>query len=69
MRIKILLLCLMLGTSIIGCSRINVFVLNEKEIVVLKKGDQFTAPYDGTYYSQRAEQRVMNAKRIRENIK
>lgn len=69
MRIKILLLSLMLGISITGCSRISVIVLNKDEIVVLKKGDQFTAPYDGTYYSQRAEQRVMNAKKIMENIK
>ena len=59
----------MLGISLIGCKTVNVFVLEEKEIVVLEKGETFTVPYDGTFYSQRAEQRVMKAKQIRENLK
>lgn len=69
MKIKILLLSLMLGISTSACSGINVFVLEEKEVVVLKKGDSFVAPYSGTFYSENAEKRIMNARQIRENLK
>jgi len=46
-----------------------VFVLEEKELVVLEKGDTFVVPYNGTFYSERAEKRVMNARQIRQNLK
>ena len=69
-RIKINLLCLMLGIALIGCSHaVNVHVLNEDEIELLSEGETFTAPYDGTFYSQRAEQRIMNARVIKANLK
>lgn len=59
----------MLGASCAGCGSTSVFVLNEKEIVPLSKGEVFTAEYDGCYYSLQAEQRVMDAKRIKTNLK
>ena len=59
----------MLGISLAGCSGLQVFVLEEKELVVLEKGDTFVVPYNGTFYSERAEKRVMNARQIRQNLK
>jgi hypothetical protein len=46
-----------------GCSTTPVYVLDQKEIIVLKKGDTLIVPYDGTFYSARAEQRVMEVKK------
>ena len=55
-------------TGLVGCSTTtSIWVLNQDEIVMLKKGETLTAPYDGTFYSERAETRVMNAKKA--NIK
>ena len=62
------LLFLTLGIVLIGCSSTTVYVLNEKEIMSLKKGEGITIPYDGTFYSERAESRVMNAKVIKKNL-
>ncbi len=59
----------MLGIGLIGCSTTSVYVLNQDEVILLKKGTTLTAPYDGTFYSQRAEQRVMNAKITVEKLK
>ena len=59
----------MLGIGLTGCGRTSVFVLNQDEIVMLKKGEALTAPYDGTFYSQRAEDRVMNAKIVATKLK
>ena len=68
-KIKTLLIFLTLGINLIGCSAVKVFVLDREEIIVLKKGDSMIAPYDGTFYSERAEARVMNAKKIIEQMK
>lgn len=68
-KIKVSLICLTLGMGLIGCGRTSVFVLNQDEIVMLKKGEALTAPYDGTFYSQRAEDRVMNAKIVATKLK
>lgn len=61
-RIKTSLLCLTLGIILTGCNTTSVYVLNQDEIIMLSKGETLVAPYDGTFYSQRAEKRVMNAK-------
>jgi hypothetical protein len=53
----------------IGCGRTSVYVLNQDEIMLIKKGQVITAPYDGTFYSARAENRVMNAKVVATNLK
>ena len=54
---------LMLGQ---GCTnRQTVYVLDGKEVVVLKEGTTFTAAYDGTFYSERAEKRIMQVKQKR----
>jgi hypothetical protein len=60
-------LMLMVGT--VSCSTLTVYVLNQDEIIMLKKGESFTAPYDGTFYSTRAEMRVMNVKVKNINLK
>ena len=60
---------LMLGIGLTGCSRIQVYVLDQKEIMQVKKGDTIIVPFDGTFYSNRAEDRVMNAKVIKEKLK
>ena len=54
----------MLGISLSACSGTTVCVLNQDEVVILEKGKAFTAPYDGTFYSKRAENRIMNARKI-----
>ncbi len=68
-RIIISLTFWMLGCVSVGCSRTSVYVLNQDEIVILKKGETLTVPYDGTFYSQRAETRVMDATIIREKLR
>lgn len=70
MKIKMNLLFLMLGISLVGCSgATQIFVLEEKEIIVLKEGEMIKVPYDGTFYSTRAEKRVMNARKIKQDLK
>jgi len=70
MKIKTSLLCLMLGINLTGCSPATVVcVLNQDEIIMVEKGDTLTAPYDGTFYSARAEKRIMNARKITTDLK
>lgn len=52
-----------------GCGSTSVYVLKQDEIVPLLKGENFTTPYDGCYYSLNAEKRVMDAKRIEVNTR
>lgn len=59
----------MLGIGLTGCNTTSCYVINQDEIVLLKKGDALIAPYDGTYYSHNAEQRIMNAKIIATKLK
>lgn len=69
-KLGISLICLIVGTGLTGCSNLtSVYVLNQDEILMLKKGDTMTVPYDGTFYSQRAESRVMNAKIAKVKLK
>jgi hypothetical protein len=62
MRIKIAALLLISLTVLAGCGRISVYVLNQEELVKVKTGDTITAKYDGWLLSNRAVDRVMNAK-------
>lgn len=57
---------LVLGLSLAGCASTptSVYVLAGDEIVPLSKGDTFTVPYDGCYYSLNAEKRVMDVRRM-----
>ena len=45
-----------------GCSRISVYVLDQAELIRVKKDQTVTSKYDGWLLSQRAVDRVMNAK-------
>ena len=67
-KIKISLICLIAGTILTGCSGTSVFVLNQDEIVMLSEGETLVAPYNGTFYSERAEKRVMNAKKVKADL-
>ena len=58
-KLTILVSCLML---LAGCSRTSVFVLDQAELVRVKKDQSVTAKYDGWLLSDRAVDRVMNAK-------
>jgi len=49
-------------TVLAGCSTTSVYVLNQAELVRVKKDQVITAKYDGWLLSQRAVDRVMNAK-------
>lgn len=68
-RPAISLIILMLGIGLSGCGRTSVYVLSQDEFIPLKKGETFTAPYDGSYYSHRAEDRIMDAKVIATKLK
>lgn len=63
------LIYLMAGIGLTGCNRTLVYVLDQKEIMMVKKGEVVTVPFDGTFYSARAEDRVMNAKVTTEKLK
>lgn len=58
-RTMILLLFLM---GLAGCSSTSVYVLDQKELIRVKSGQNITASYDGWILSDRAVDRVMNAK-------
>ena len=62
MRINLMALLLISLTVLGGCSRISVYVLDQSELVKVKSGEVVTAKYDGWVMSQRAVDRVMNAK-------
>ena len=62
MRINLMALLLIFLTVLVGCSRISVYVLDQSELVKVKSGETITAKYDGWLLSQRAVDRVMNAK-------
>ena len=60
----------MLGTTLIGCSSIaSTHVIQDDEIVILKKGQAFTAQYNGVFYSDAAQRRLMHAKVIGAQLK
>jgi len=62
MRINLMALLLISLTVLVGCSRISVYVLDQSELVKVRSGETITAKYDGWLLSQRAVDRVMNAK-------
>jgi hypothetical protein len=62
MRINLMVLLLISLTVLVGCSRISVYVLDQSELVKVRSGETITAKYDGWLLSQRAVDRVMNAK-------
>ena len=54
-----LLICL---TALAGCASTKVYVLDQAEVVKVKAGDVLTAKFSGYFLSNRAIERVMNAK-------
>lgn len=59
LRMIVLLIFLM---GLIGCSSTAVYVLNKSEVERVKANQNITAKYDGWVLSDRAVNRVMNAK-------
>ena len=45
-----------------GCASTSVYVLNKEEVIRVKKEQVITTQYDGWLLSDRAVDRVMNAK-------
>ena len=67
-KIMTLLVALTLGIGLAGCSpTTKVIVIDQLDVVPLKKGAEFTPDRDGCFYSLAAEQSVMEAKRHRLN--
>ena len=56
------LIFLMVLITLTGCSTTSVYVLDKKELVRVKSGETIEAKYDGWLLSDRAVDRVMNAK-------
>lgn len=69
MRINLMVLLLIFWMPLAGCSRISVYVLDKEELVKVKAGDTLTAKYDGWLLSQKAVDRVMDAKIKGVNLK
>ena len=61
MRLKMIVLLIFL-MGLIGCSSTAVYVLNKSEVERVKANQNITAKYDGWVLSDRAVNRVMNAK-------
>lgn len=59
--IKIMMLASFLMV-LAACSRTSVYVLDQAELVRVKKDQSVTSKYDGWLLSDRAVDRVMNAK-------
>ena len=62
MRINLMVLLLISLMVLGGCSRISVYVLDQAELIKVKSGETITVKYDGWLLSNRAVDRVMNAK-------
>jgi len=52
----------MLSVNLIGCNTTKVYVLDKEELIRVKAGEIVTAKFDGWLLSDRAVDRVMNAK-------
>ena len=52
-----------------GCASTSVYVLDQAELIKVKTGDNITAKYDGWLLSQRAVDRVLDAKIKGVNLK
>lgn len=57
--LAILVIC---STLSISCASTSVYVLQQSEVIRVKKGQVVTAEWDGWVLSDRAVDRVMNAK-------
>ena len=53
---------LMLLVGLSACASTNVYVLDQKELIRVKEGQQINATYSGWCLSDRAVQRVLDAK-------
>ena len=53
----------------VGCGSTSVYVIKDTELVRLKQGETFTAKEDGWYLSDRAVDRIMNAKISKEKLR
>ena len=58
----ILLILLTLGLICSGCATTSVYVLDQAELVRVKEGETLTAKYSGWLLSDRAVDRIMNAR-------
>jgi len=61
MRTRMIVL-LILSMVLVGCARTSVYVLDQTELIRVKKDQTITAKYDGWLLSDRAVGRVMDAK-------
>lgn len=62
-RKKTIVLLIFLMLSVIGCSTAKrVFVLHKEELIRVRAGQNITAEYDGWLLSDRAVDRVMDAR-------
>lgn len=68
MRTKTILLLIFL-TALAGCSATSVYVLDKEELVRVQEGQAVTAKFKGWLLSDRAVNRVMNAKIKDVNLK
>ena len=59
---------IVLAAFISGCASTSVYVLDQAELVKVKSGETITAKYDGWLLSQRAVDRVLDAKIKRVNL-
>lgn len=66
---RITMIALLFSTALIGCASTQVYVLDEAELIRVKKGDSVTVEFDGWVLSDRAVDRVMNAKIKATNLK
>ncbi len=62
-------LLLISWTLLAGCANTSVYVLDQAELVKVKSGETVTSKYDGWLLSERAVNRVMDAKIKGVNLK
>ena len=66
---KQIILLLTFWILLAGCRTTSIYVLDQAELVRVKKDETITAQYDGWMLSDRAVDRVMNAKIKGVNLK
>lgn len=52
-----------------GCANTSVYVLDQAELIRVKSGEKIEAKYDGFFFSDRAVDRVLDAKIKAVNLK
>ena len=65
---KKMVLLLIFSILLAGCANTSVYVLDQAELVKVKSGETITAKYDGWLLSQRAVDRVLDAKIKKVNL-